>query len=193
MKEYNYEECLKKIKEDSVIVFRKMSFKSLLVAGFFETLSYDPFLKKAVEIAERKKPTEEISSEDCKNGKLLAPPEAMDFTLENDYTFYTIYIQALLDEIAPQETLILTSTKVKHPQCLSQAGQVFMKIARRRMAESKAILPSYSLWSQQIWRLKGSIYKYTTEEPRKLMDFLFEHFLEDIKMLLHELNIDNCI
>ena len=53
---------------------------------------------------------------------------------------------------------------------------------------SQAILPSYSLWSRESWKLEGSVYKYTSDEPLKqLMNFLFEHFREDIKILLREL------
>ena len=188
MNEYNFEECMKKIKDDSAVVCRKKSFTSLLLTGFWETLSGDPYLRKAVKVSQRKENIEEISSEESKNGELF--PEALDFTIEGEHTFYAIYIQALLDEIAPEETLILTSTKVKQAKSLSQAGQLFKKIAQRRMAESLNILPSYNLWSQELWRLEGSVYEYKTDEPKKLMKFLFDQFQKDIKILLHELNID---
>lgn len=116
-------------------------------------------------------------------------PGAMKVIKEVDEKnwFYDVYIQALLDEIAPEEKLILTSTNVKDTDSIGQVGQLFKKIARQTMAGNKNILPNYNLWCQEHWKLEGSVYKYTTDEPKKLLNFLFDHFQKDVKILLHEL------
>ncbi|XP_078351416.1 cyclic GMP-AMP synthase-like receptor [Oculina patagonica] len=183
---YNFEECMKKIKGDSTIVYRKKSFTSLLLAGFWETLFDDSYLKKAVEESLRKEGLGKIYSDEYKKEEMEPGATSVIEETDGKNRFFGIYVQALLDEIAPEETLILTSTNVKDAKCLNQAGQLFKKIARRRMAASQAILPSYSLWSQEHWRLEGSVYEYTTDKPKKLLKFLFDHFQEDIKILLRE-------
>ena len=90
--------------------------------------------------------------------------------------FFDVYIQALLDEIAPEETLILTSTNVKDADSIGQVGQLFKGMSRQTMARNSNSLPNYSLWCQEHWKLDGSVYKYTTDEPKKLLNFLFDHF-----------------
>ena len=178
---------MKKIKEDSAIVYRKKSFTSLLLDGFWSTLFDDPYLKKAVEESLRKEGKGEIYSDEYKNGELVPGFTSMIDGSAEKRRFYDLYVQALLDKIAPEETLILTNTNVKDTKSLNQAEQLLKKIARQRMEESLNILPSYNLWSQEHWRLEGSVYKYKTDEPRRLMKFLFDHFQEDIKILLREL------
>ena len=55
------------------------------------------------------------------------------------------------------------------------------------METSANDLPSHSLWSQEHWRLEGSSYKYKTDELRKLLEFLFSAFREDIVILLDKM------
>lgn len=86
--------------------------------------------------------------------------------VEKKRWFYDVYIQALLDEIAPEEKLILTSTNVKGKDSIGQVGQLFKNIARQTMARNRNILPNYNLWCQEHWKLEGSVYKYTTDEPK---------------------------
>ena len=63
--------------------------------------------------------------------------------------FYNLYVQALLDEIAPEETLILTDTNVKDADSVGQVEQLFKKIARQTMSRNHDILPNYNLWCQE--------------------------------------------
>ena len=96
--------------------------------------------------------------------------------------FVDIYIQAFLDQIAPEETLALTNIKVEALESLSSAVKQFKDIARRRMAGHDD-LPSYSLWSQEHWTIEQSFYKLTSDEPKKLLALLLKMFREDIKVL----------
>lgn len=54
--------------------------------------------------------------------------------------FHDNYVQALLDEIAPEETLILTDTSVKDTDSVGQVEQLFKKIAHQTMARNHDIL-----------------------------------------------------
>lgn len=183
----SFEECMKKIESDIAIVYRKKSFTALLLTGLWDTLFSDFYLEKAVEESLRKKGMGEIYSQEYMNSELV--PGAMKVIKEVDEKnwFYDVYIQALLDEIAPEEKLILTSTNVKDTDSIGQVGQLFKKIARQTMAGNRNILPNYNLWCQEHWQLEGSVYKYTTDEPKRLLNFLFHQFQKDVKILLHEL------
>ena len=101
--------------------------------------------------------------------------------------FLDIYIQAFLDQIAPEETLALTNIKVEALESLSSAVKQFKDIARRRMAGHDD-LPSYSLWSQEHWTIERSFYKLTSDEPKKLLALLLKMFREDIKVLHDKLH-----
>ena len=184
----SFEECMEKIKSDFAIVYRKYSFTSLLLAGLWHTLFHDSYLGKAVKESLRKKGMGEIYSHEYMKSELV--PGAMKGIKEGDEKryFFDVYIQALLDEIAPEETLILTRTNVKDADSIGQVGQLFKEMSRQTMARNSNSLPNYSLWCQEHWKLDGSLYKYTTDEPKKLLNFLFDHFQEDVKILLHELN-----
>ena len=81
----------------------------------------------------------------------------------------------------------MTSTAVRDTDSVGQVEQLFKNIARKTMARNRDILPSYDLWCQEHWKLEGSVYMYTTDEPKKLLNFLFGHFQKDLKSLLREL------
>ncbi|KAK2562287.1 hypothetical protein P5673_014557 [Acropora cervicornis] len=183
-----FEECMEKIKSDFAIVYRKYSFTSLLLSGLWDTLFHDFYLGKAVEESLRRKGMGEIySHEYMKSEPVPGFTKVMKEGDEKQY-FFHVYIQALLDEIAPEETLILTRTNVKDADSIGKVGQLFKEMSRQTMARNSNSLPNYSLWCQEHWKLDGSVYKYTTDEPKKLLNFLFDHFQEDVKILLHELN-----
>ena len=183
-KDCSFEECMRKIKSDFEIVYRKKSFTSLLLTGF-SGFFYDLDLKKAIEESLRKKGMGDIYSHEYTE----PVPGAMKVIKESEEKrrFYDVYVQALLDEIAPEETLILTSTAVRDTDSVGQVEQLFKNIARKTMARNRDILPSYDLWCREHWKLEGSVYMYTTDEPKKLLNFLFGHFQEDLKSLLREL------
>lgn len=184
-KDCSFEECMRKIKSGFERVYRKKNFTSLLLDGFQQSLFDDLDLKKAIEKSLRKKGMGDIYSQE--NTELVPGARKVIKEYAEKRRFYDVYVQALLDEIAPEETLILTSTYVKDTDSVGQVEQLFKKIARQTMARNRDILPSYDLWCQEHLKLEGSVYMYTTDEPKKLLNFLFGHFQEDLKSLLREL------
>ena len=184
MNVYNFEGCLTKLKEDFIdIIYRKKTLTALLLIGVWDTFLRDSSVDEVVQ--------ESLT----KGGKAIAFQDSDAFAaagraiagIKEKISLLNIYVQAFLDSVAPNESLILTDVNVKDTTSLSQAGQQFEEIARRRMETSANNLPSYSLWSQEQWRLEGSSYKYKTDEPRKLLEFLFSAFREDIAILLNEM------
>lgn len=185
MNVYNFEECLTKLKEDFIdIIYRKKSLTALLLTGVWDTFFQDPSMEEVVQKSLRKEGKATV----CQYSDAFAAL-GLDWKTRTDEitSLGNIYVQALLNSIAPNESLILTDVNVKDTTSLSQAGQQFEEIARRRMETSANDLPSYSLWSQEQWRLEGSSYKYKTDEPRKLLEFLFSAFREDIAILLNKM------
>ena len=185
MNVYNFEECLTKLKEDFIdIIYRKKTLTALLLRGVWDTFFQDPSMEEVVQKSLRKEGKATV----CQNSNAFVA-HGLDWKTRTDekISLGNIYVQALLNSIAPNESLILTNVNVKDMTSLSQAGQQFEKIARQRMETSANDLPSYSLWSQEHWRLEGSSYKYKTDEPRKLLEFLFSAFREDIAILLNKM------
>jgi len=95
-----------------------------------------------------------------------------------------------LDEIAPEETLILTSVKAKKGESLSSAVKHFESIARRRMAKGDN-LPSYNLWTDENWTIEElQRYSFLSDGPKGLLQLtqcLSQIFLENIMTLRDEL------
>ena len=185
MNVYNFEECLTKLKEDFIdIIYRKKSLTALLLSGVWDTFFQDPSVEEVVQKSLRKEGKATV----CQYSDAFAAL-GLDWKTRTDEktSLGNIYVQALLNSIAPNESLILTDVNVKDTTSLSQAGQQFEKIARQRMETSANDLPSHSLWSQEHWRLEGSSYKYKTDELRKLLEFLISAFREDIAILHNEM------
>ena len=191
--EYKFEECLKKIAQDSVIVCRKEKLTTFLSCGLRHTSSDYDILQKVIEkslINQGKGEIYESRESTCKNRHPLEGLEGLHrFQVESEERtqFVEIYIEAFLDHIAPEETLAFTNIKVKALESLSCAVKQFKDIARRRMA-GRDYLPSYTLWSQEHWTIEQPIYKLTSDEPKKLLALLFKMFREDIKVLHDKLH-----
>ena len=183
--EYKFEDCLEKIAQDLTIVCPKKKLIAFLSCGLHHTfLGYD-ILQKVIKkslINEGRGEIYESRESTCRSRH---PIEAAYRGIVEDKErtqFLDIYIQAFLDQIAPEETLALTNIKVEALESLSSAVKQFKDIARRRMAGHDD-LPSYSLWSQEHWIIEQSFYKLTSDEPKKLLVLLLKMFREDIKVL----------
>ena len=131
----SFEECMTKIKSNFAIVYRKNSFTSLLLDGFWATLFSDIYLQKAIEESLRKKGMGDIYSHD--SSELLTGATKVIKESEEKHSFYNVYVQALLDEIAPEETLILTSTNMKDTDSVGQVGQLFMNNGKKSSHSSQ--------------------------------------------------------
>ena len=175
--EYKIEDCLDKITQDSTVVSRKKKLTKFLSCGLrFTSFDYDT----VQEVIETSLINEGKGKSTCRIRQ----------TLDEDKErrqFVNIYIQALLDQIAPEETLALTDIKVTALESLSCAVKHFQNIARRRMARYND-LPSYTLWSQEHWTIEQSFYKLTSDKPEKLLLLLLKMFQEDIKVLHDKLH-----
>ena len=175
--EYKIEDCLDKITQDSTVVSRKKKLTKFLSCGLrFTSFDYDT----VQEVIETSLINEGKGESTCRIRQ----------TLDEDKErrqFVNIYIQALLDQIAPEETLALTDIKVTALESLSCAVKHFQDIARRRMARHND-LPSYTLWSQEHWTIEQSFYKLTSDKPEKLLLLLLKMFQEDIKVLHDKLH-----
>ena len=170
--EYKIEDCLDKITQDSTIVSRKKKLTKFLSCGLrYTSFDYDT-LQKVIETS---------LIDEGKGESTCRIRQTLDED-EERRQFVNIYIQALLDQIAPEETLALTDIKVKALESLSCAVKHFQDIARRRMARHND-LPSYTLWSQEHWTIEQSFYKLTSDKPEKLLALLLKMFQKDIEVL----------
>ena len=175
--EYKIEDCLDKITQDSTVVSRKKKLTKFLSCGLrYFSFDYDT----VQEVIETSLINEGKGESTCRIRQIW------DEDIERRQ-FVNIYIQALLDQIAPEETLALTDIKVTALESLSCAVKHFQNIARQRMARYND-LPSYTLWSQEHWTIEQSFYKLTSDKPEKLLALLLKMFQEDIKVLHDKLH-----
>ena len=188
--EYKFEDCLKMIAQDLTIVCRKKKLTTFLSFGLRHTsFGYD-ILQKVIEkslINEGNGEIYESRESTCRSRHPIEAAYRGIVEGKERTQFVDIYIQAFLDQIAPEETLALTNIKVEALESLSSAVKQFKDIARRRMAGHDD-LPSYSLWSQEHWTIERSFYKLTSDEPKKLLALLLKMFREDIKVLHDKLH-----
>ena len=192
--EYKFEDCREKIAQDLTIVCRKKKLITFLSCGLRHTSSDYDILQKVVEkslINEGKGEIYESSESICRRRHPIEAAYRGIVEGKERTQFVDIYIQAFLDQIAPEETLALTNIKVEALESLSSAVKQFKDIARRRMAGHDD-LPSYSLWSQEHWTIEQSFYKLTSDEPKKLLVLLLKMFQEDIKVLHDRLQVATC-
>ena len=145
--EYKFEDCLEKITQDLTIVCRKKKLITFLSCGLRHTfLGYD-ILQKVIKkslINEGKGEIYESRESTCRSRHPIEAAHRGIVEGKERTQFVDIYIQAFLDQIAPEETLALTNINVEALESLSSAVKQFKDIARRRMAGHDD-LPSYSL------------------------------------------------
>ena len=119
---------------------------------------------------------------------------ALNFELGR-LVFSNIYIQALLNKIAPEEELILSYyseynkepeifasdteslTKEEAEGVIKNARELFREIARERMNTLDTDLLDYSLWSQD----------FNPDEMANLLKLLCENFRKDLEILSNKL------
>ena len=132
----------------------------------------------------------------CKKKKeTLDMIELVDF-VNDPGVFSDIYLQALLDEIAPEEDLILTCyyeckkekifawgtdsfTQEEAEEIMKNAREIFEEIAHKSMSHFNN-LPDYSLSSQD----------FTPDEVTNMLTFLCENFEKDLEILRKKLKTE---
>ena len=185
---YSFEACLGNIEHDFEIICQKKKLTSLLSNGLSHKCCDNFFFQSVVEKSLRNEGKGEIYDEH-EPGRRTHPIEAARKTIEESEerdNLFAIYFQSLLDQIAPEETLVLTRIKAKNRESLSSAAKQFEEFTRGKMAQ-RDNLPNYELWSQQHWEIDESAYKLTTDEPKKILQFVLTTFQEDIKTFHDEL------
>ncbi|XP_068740351.1 cyclic GMP-AMP synthase-like receptor [Montipora capricornis] len=185
--EYSFEVCVEKIRHDLRIICRKKEFTSLLSLGLHFQFLDHPLLQTVVEKSLRNEGKGEIydSAKTVENENGSSFEAALiSFTEASERDdLLDMYIQCLMEEIAPEETLALTNVKAKNRESLSNTVKRFENIAREKMGK-RGNLPSYDLWIQEHWKkVDDSSYKLTSDVPMELLKFIIASFREDIQIL----------
>ena len=153
---YRFEDCLRNISKEVKLTRQKMVLTDLLILGLQRLFQ------------------QELSEVIIRTSK-----EKDSLMILETYIFCNIFIQALLNKIAPEEKLILINTqRQKETVSLRKAVELFKGIADTRM-EGLENAPSYTLWSQK--------FKSSGNEIAKLFEFLANTFKKDIEILLNKL------
>lgn len=188
--QYSFEVCLEKVFTDFEMICRKKRLTSVLSTALKIEVLDDPLFQRVVDKSLRREGKGEIydSSKTVENEHPAMETRLRQMSMEipEKDDLVEIYLQSFLDKIAPEETLALTYMKVKNRESLSDAVNLFEKIARRKM-EERDNLPSYDLWSQEHWRIEDSDHRLTSDKPKKLLEFLHAVFQEDLQILHDEL------
>lgn len=162
------------------------------LADFLHTALRKIFWDKVREVLEESvgKKNKERPSMAKGHEAILTDISDMDFLWGPD-VFSDIYLQALLDKIAPEEDLVLTyyykctnserivasgidcqCTKEEAEKILKNAIDIFEENARKRI-KNLDNLPDYSLWSQD----------FTPDEVTNLLKVLCDNFEKDLEIL----------
>ena len=184
--EYSFEDCLQNITKEVTLACRKTKCTDFLLGALLSIFS-DQLREAATGSASKKKQTSyddsctpsSPSAPSCRRRQTMGLIGGISITccvIEPRF-LSNIYIQALLDEIAPEEELILTGLEEEAESLRGQVARMLLKgIASERM-KGLEHLPDYSLWSEE----------FKLDEMTKLLRFLCENFKKDIEILLSEL------
>ena len=176
---YSFQQCIQNLKDMVMLTKQKQEVTEFLRNSLENIFGRN--IKKVLRasIGERKK----------------IPEGFRGIVLDNDFifeetVFSVIYINALLNKIAPEEELILSYYSeykkerhivVSETDCLTEeeaeeivkkARELYREIARKRMNTLGTDLPDYSLWSQD----------FKPDEMANLLKLLCENFEKDLEI-----------
>ena len=176
---YSFEQCIQNLKDMVMLTKQKQEVTEFLRISLEHI--FERNIKKVLRasIGERKK----------------IPEGFRGIVLDNDFifeetVFSVIYINALLNKIAPEEELILSYyseykkerhivvseteclTKEEAEEIVKKARELYREIARKRMNTLCTDLPDYSLWSQD----------FKPDEMANLLKLLCENFEKDLEI-----------
>lgn len=177
--DYNFNDCIRSVKEDSRLACHKITFTNLSNKTLQRTFERDLELvvSKAtgIEPPDRNK-TRQTNKSSFKNRILLWFPFAM-----NRFCFCEIYIQALVEKVAPKENLILLNPRkrFKVDEGFTRALDLFKEVAVTRMNSLGDNLPNYNIWTKE--------FKPGDKEIANFVKFLTDIFREDLQILLNKL------
>ena len=174
---YSFEQCIQNLKDMVMLTKQKQEVTEFLRISLQHI--FERNIKKVLRasIGERKKIPEGFGGIDFD----------VDFIFEQT-VFSGIYINALLNKIAPEEELILSYyseykkerhivvseteclTKEEAEEIVKKARELYREIARKRMNTLGTDLPDYRLWSQD----------FKPDEMANLLKLLCENFEKDL-------------
>ena len=177
--DYNFNDCIRSVKEDSRLACHKITFTNLSSRTLRRTFKQDLELvvSKAtgIEPPDRNK-TRQTNKSSFKKQILLWLPFGM-----NLFCFCEIYIQALVEKVAPKENLILLNPRkrIKVDEGFTRALDLFKEVAVTRMNSLGDNLPNYNIWTKE--------FKPGDKEIANFVKFLTDIFREDLQILLNKL------
>ena len=172
---YSFNDCLQNITEESRLASNKMKFTNFLQITLHKNCCQK--IDEVVAKAMREEPSlPKFFPPSYLRGYIRIRLPVFDRLL-----FSYIYIQALLDKVAPEEKLILLCPRSRHERetFLIKALDLFKDIAGTRMNTLENNLPSYNIWTKE--------FKSANREIANLVEFLTDIFRTDLQLLLNEL------
>ncbi|PFX22684.1 hypothetical protein AWC38_SpisGene12801 [Stylophora pistillata] len=175
--EYNFNDCLQSITDASRLVSHKITFTKL--SNQTLNVNFKQDLEQVVIKATGKEPL------DRNKTRRTSEPRVRNthwYRFARDQIFFCrIYIQALVDKVAPMENLILLDP-ISHSsddEDLTRALDFFEEIAKTRMNSLGNNLPSYNIWTKE--------FKPGDQEIANFVEFLTDIFRKDLQILLSKL------
>ena len=182
--DYNFNDCLQSVTEDSRLACHKITFTNLSKQTLAETLKLDLELvvSKAagIELPDRNKTRQ--ANEPSFIRKKKAIQDLHWFSLhQHQKLFCHVYIQALVEKVAPKEKLILLDPcrRWLDNEGFIRALDLFKEVAVTRMNSLEDNLPNYNIWTKE--------FKPGDKEIANFVKFLTDIFRKDLQILLSKL------
>lgn len=182
--DYNFNDCLQSVKEDSRLACRKITFTNLSEQTLAKTLKQDLELviRKAAGIEPPDRNKTRQANEPFFIRKKKKNQDPLWFPLAPDQNLFChIYIQALVEKVAPKEKLILLDPchRWLDNEGFIRALHLFKEVAVTRMNNLEDNLPNYNIWTKE--------FKQGDKEIANFVKFLTDIFRKDLQILLSKL------
>ena len=182
--DYNFNDCLQSVKEDSRLACRKITFTNLSEQTLAKTLKQDLELviRKAAGIEPPDRNKTRQANEPFFIRKKKKNQDPLWFPLAPDQNLFChIYIQALVEKVAPKEKLILLDPcrRWLDNEGFIRALDLFKEVAVTRMNSLEDNLPNYNIWTKE--------FKPGDKEIANFVKFLTDIFRKDLQILLSKL------
>ena len=181
--DYNFNDCLQSVKEDSRLACRKITFTNLSEQTLAKTLKQD--LELVIRKAAGIEPPDRNKTRQANEPFFIRKKKNQDplwFPLAPDQNLFChIYIQALVEKVAPKEKLILLDPcrRLLDNEGFIRALDLFKEVAVTRMNSLEDNLPNYNIWTKE--------FKPGDKEIANFVKFLTDIFRKDLQILLSKL------
>ena len=184
--DYNFNDCLQSVTEDSRLACHKITFTNLSKQTLAETLKLDLELvvSKAagIELPDRNKTRQANEPFFIRKKKAIQDLHWFSLALHHHQKLFChIYIQALVEKVAPKEKLILLDPcrRLLDNEGFIRALDLFKEVAVTRMNSLEDNLPNYNIWTKE--------FKPGDKEIANFVKFLTDIFRKDLQILLSKL------